>query len=93
MDEQFVDEDIVEEDDVLEFEEDETEESAEGEEYEEIDSDEVDRVVSALETLNQSIQSENIRHFIEEASNSIYFLIYSEDEEEDAEDELLEEAA
>ena len=72
MDEQFVDEDVVE-DDVLEFEEeDETEESAEGEEYEEIDSDEVDRVVSALETLGQSIQSENIRHFIEEASNSIY---------------------
>ncbi len=65
------------------------------EEYEEIDSDEVDRVVSALEELGNTIDSENIRHFIEEASNQIYFLVYSEeDEEEDGEQEsVLGEAA
>lgn len=63
--------------------------------YEEIDSDEVDRVVSALEALGNSTESENIRHLIEEASNQIYYLVYSEeDEDEEGEDgELLEEAA
>jgi hypothetical protein len=76
--------------DTIEMEEVESEDT---EEYEEIDSDEVDRVVTALEELSGSINSENIRHLIEEASNSIYYLVYSEDEEEDEEDNLLEEAA
>ncbi len=64
-------------------------------EYEEIDSDEVDRVVTALEELTNSIESENIRHIIEEASNNIYFLVYSEEEDEGEDEggELLEEAA
>ena len=52
-------------------------------EYEEIDSDEVDRVVSALEDIAGTIDSENIQLIIEEASNQIYMLVYSEDEEED----------
>ncbi len=52
-------------------------------EYEEIDSDEVDRVVSALEDIVGTIDSENIQLILEEASNQIYMLVYSEDEEED----------
>jgi len=52
-------------------------------EYEEIDSDEVDRVVSALEDIVGTIDSENIQLILEEASNQIYLLVYAEDEEED----------
>lgn len=63
----------------------------EEEEYEEIDSDEVDSVISALEQLGNNTKSENIRHYIEEASNSIYYLVYSEEEDED--ETVLEEAA
>jgi hypothetical protein len=47
--------------------------------YEEISSDEVDRVVEALETLMATVDSENIRYFLEEATNSIYLLIYDDD--------------
>lgn len=87
MDEQIFDETEIEE--TLEIES----VDADAEEYEEIDSDEVDRVVTALEELGNSIDSENIRHFIEEASNNIYYLVYSEDEDEEEEDSLLEDAA
>jgi hypothetical protein len=48
--------------------------------YEEISSDEVDRVVEALETLMATVDSENIRYYLEEATNSIYLLIYEDDE-------------
>ena len=47
--------------------------------YEEISSDEVDRVVEALETLMATVDSENIRYYLEEATNSIYLLIYDDD--------------
>ena len=58
-------------------------------EFEEICSDEVDRVVEILDGLIENVQSENIKHFLEEASSNIYYLVY-----EDAEDEgTLEQAA
>ena len=51
-------------------------------EYEEICSDEVDRVVETLEQLAETVSSENIRTMLEEASQSIYELVYEEEEEE-----------
>ncbi len=55
-----------------------------GEEFEEISSEEVDRVVAALEGLIESTPSENICTYLEEALNSIYYLVYDEDEDDDA---------
>jgi hypothetical protein len=55
-----------------------------GLEYEEITSDEVDRVVEELERLADSVQSENIKSYIEDAINSIFFLVYDEDESAEA---------
>tara|TARA_R100001143_G_C3338835_1_gene123198 strand:- start:525 stop:773 length:249 start_codon:yes stop_codon:yes gene_type:complete len=71
------------------------------EEYEEITSEEVDRIVARLEALIESTDSENIRSYLEEAMNEIYYLVYEEgDEEWDSEveacgedDEDLSEAA
>ncbi len=50
------------------------------EEYEEISSEEVDRVVEALDRLIEGVQSENIKHYLEEAASNIYYLVYEEDE-------------
>lgn len=63
--------------------------SAEEENFEEISSDEVDRVVSNLETLAETVESENIRTYLEEAINNIYYLVY---DEEDLEDDIAEAA-
>ncbi|QDV49017.1 hypothetical protein [Gimesia fumaroli] len=71
------------------------------EQFEEITSEEVDRVVAQLETLIESTDSENIRSYLEEAMNEIYYLVYEEEEEEldseveacGEEDEDLSEAA
>lgn len=52
-----------------------------GDEYEMIHSDEVDRVVAAIESLLPSIESETIRSYLEDCSNSIYYLVYEDDEE------------
>jgi hypothetical protein len=61
--------------------------AGEEEEFEEITSDEVDRVVEQLEALIESVSSENIRFYLEEATNNIYGLIYDEtDAEEDLAD-------
>ncbi len=60
------------------------------EEYEEINSDEVDRVVEALDHLIEIVQSENIKHYLEEAASSIYYLVY---EDETDSGESLERAA
>lgn len=49
--------------------------------YEEISSDEVDRVVEALETLAATVESENIRFHLNEATDAIYLLIYGDDEQ------------
>jgi len=61
------------------------------EEFEEISSEEVDRAVEALDRLIAGVQSENIKHYLEEAASNIYYLVY--EEEVDAEDEALDEAA
>ena len=52
---------------------------AEENDFEEICSDEVDRVVEVLDGLIENIQSENVKHFLEEASSSIYYLVYEDD--------------
>ncbi len=44
-----------------------------GEEFEEITSEEVDRVVEQLEKLIESVSSENIKSYLEEAANNIFF--------------------
>lgn len=51
-------------------------------EYEEISSQEVDRVVAALEALIESVASENIKAYLEDASTSIYYLVYEDEDEE-----------
>ena len=53
--------------------------------FEEICSDEVDRVVEILDGLIENIQSENVKHFLEEASSSIYYLVYEDDADSDEE--------
>lgn len=60
-------------------------------EYEEISSEEVDRVVEALDRLIEGIQSENIKHYLEEAASNIYYLVYEEDA--DLADDSFEQAA
>lgn len=49
-------------------------------EFEEINSEEVDRVVEALDRLIEGVQSENIKHYLEEAASNIYYLVYEEEE-------------
>ena len=61
------------------------------EEFEEISSEEVDSAVEALDRLIAGMQSENIKHYLEEAASNIYYLVY--EEEADDEDESLEQAA
>lgn len=48
-------------------------------EFEEISSEEVDRVVETLDRLIAGIQSENIKHYLEEAASNIYYLVYEEE--------------
>ncbi len=56
----------------------------EGDEYEEITSDEVDRVVAQLESLIETVASENIKSYLEDAINNIFFLVYEQDDSADA---------
>ncbi len=49
-------------------------------EYEVITSEEVDRVLAALEELICTVDSENIRCCLEEASEAIFELIYTEED-------------
>ncbi|MCP4787908.1 MAG: hypothetical protein GY903_34310 [Fuerstiella sp.] len=58
----------------------ETLEQADEQDFEEICSDEVDRVVEVLDGLIENIQSENVKHLLEEASSSIYYLVYEDEE-------------
>lgn len=69
----------------------ELEDEAQDDEFEEITSEEVDRVVEALDQLIHSVDSENIRWFLEEAAGSIFSLIY--DDEHDEVSDLDSEAA
>lgn len=68
-------------------------EQADADEFEEITSDEVDRVVAALEDLIDSVESENIRTYLEDAMNSVYFLVYDDEDDADGEEDVLAEAA
>lgn len=70
-------------------------EEFDGEEYEEISGEEVDRVVDSLEQLIESVESENIKAFLDDALNNIYYLVHDEEEEEyeDDADEPLADAA
>ena len=52
--------------------------ASDSDEYEEISSAEVDRVIQALESLMESISSENIRAYLDEAADNIYALVYDE---------------
>ncbi len=52
-------------------------------EYEEISSEEVDRVVSALEELIESVHSDNICSHLEEAMNNVFYLVYTDEDLED----------
>jgi DNA-binding transcriptional regulator GbsR (MarR family) len=56
----------------------------EGEEFEEITSDEVDRVVEQLEKLMETVSSENIKAYLEDAVNNIFFLLYDDEDTADA---------
>ena len=55
-------------------------------EFEEINSDEIDRIVEVLDNLIEGVDSDNVKHYLEEASSNIYYLIY-----EDSEDEVIDE--
>lgn len=52
--------------------------------YEEITSDEVDRVIQALGSLIESVSSENIKSYLEDAINNIFLLVYDEEDSADA---------
>ena len=56
-----------------------TQEPLDNEEYEEICSEEVDRIVESLDRLIEGVQSENVKHLLEEAASNIYFLVYEEE--------------
>jgi hypothetical protein len=55
-----------------------------GQEYEEITSDEVDRVIEQLERVMETVQSENIKSYLEDAINNIFFLVYEDDDAAEA---------
>jgi hypothetical protein len=57
---------------------------ADGLEYEEITSDEVDSVVEQLERLMETVQSENIKSYLEDAISNIFFLVYEDDDSAEA---------
>ncbi len=67
-----------------------TQEPLDIEEYEEICSEEVDRIVESLDRLIEGVQSENVKHLLEEAASNIYFLVYEEETHEEcvADDDL-----
>lgn len=64
---------------------------ATADEYEEISGEEVDRAVEALDRLIAGVQSENIKHYLEEAASNIYYLVY--EQEVAATDEGIDQAA
>lgn len=84
-----LDDDGLDDDGDLEVEMD----AEDDDDLEEITSDEVDRVVAALEELMESADSENIRTYLDDASNNIYYLVYDvEDDDEENLDEIAEAA-
>ena len=55
-----------------------------GQEYEEITSDEVDTVVEQLARLVETVRSENIKSYLEDAINKMFFLVYTDDDSAEA---------
>lgn len=47
-------------------------------EYEEITSDEVDRVIEELQRLSDTVSSENIKSYLEDAIEHVFLLVYDE---------------
>lgn len=88
MSDEHISDEIEAQGDELDLYEDE---AGEVEEYEEISSEEVDRVVAALEDLLDTVDSENIKSYLDEAITNIYFLVY--DEEDDIDPEIAADAA
>ena len=62
-------------------------------EFEEITSDEVDRIVDVLDNLIEDVDSDNIKHYLEEASSNIYYLIYEDTEDDTQATEKTEKVA
>lgn len=62
-------------------------------EFEEINSDEVDRIVDVLDNLIEGVDSDNIKHYLEEASSNIYYLVYEDAESSVQVDDQLQDAA
>lgn len=80
MSDEFIpDSDLDAQDDDLEAMADD---SASDGEYEEISSDEVDNIVEKLESLIDTVDSENIKNILEEAAASIYSLVYDEEDDD-----------
>lgn len=48
--------------------------------YEEVSSDEVDNVVAALENLSETVTSEAIKDLLDECLNSVYYLVYEDED-------------
>jgi hypothetical protein len=63
------------------------EQPADESEYEDISYEEVDRICASLEELRDTVQSENIKAYLDEAIDSVYYLVYEEADEED--DQIL----
>ena len=49
-------------------------------EYEKVSSDEVDNVVAALENLSETVTSEAIKDLLDECLNSVYYLVYEDED-------------
>ena len=79
------DNDALEMDDVFELEMTDEAASEDLDDYEEIATDEVDRVLAVLEELVESVESENIRYYLEEAADNIFSLVYEEEDGEEGE--------
>jgi hypothetical protein len=71
----------------------ETQSQTDDQEFEEINSDEVDRVVDVLDNLIEGVDSDNIKHYLEEASSNIYYLVYEDAEASGEVDDQLQDAA
>ena len=62
---------------------------ADDSEYEEICYEEVDRVCAALEELRDTVESQNIQAYLDDAINNIYGLVYDEAAEDDDDQSIL----
>jgi len=61
--------------------------AADDSEYEEISYEEVDRICASLEELRDTVESQNIKAYLDDAINNVYFLVYDEADEDD--DQIL----